>query len=111
MLTPDEAWRLIRSIPADTVAGLRDRALIGVMIYTFARISAALKMDVKDVYPKQESLWVRLREKGGKHHEMPCQHNLKLWQEIAAQAITFSLWEDGTERTRLPSHRRCRRAR
>lgn len=77
MLTPDEARRLIRSIPADTVAGLRDRALIGVMIYTFARISAALKMDVKDVYPKQESLWVRLREKGGKHHEMPCQHNLK----------------------------------
>lgn len=49
------------------------------MIYTFARISAALNMDVKDVYTKQESLWVRLHEKGGKHHEMPCQHNLKLW--------------------------------
>jgi hypothetical protein len=36
-------------------------------------------MDVKDVYPKQGSLWVRLHEKGGKHHEMPCQHNLKDW--------------------------------
>ena len=33
----------------------------------------------KDVYPKQESLWVRLHEKGGKHHEMPCQHNLQDW--------------------------------
>ena len=79
ILTPTEARRLIRSIPTDTVVGLRDRALIGLMIYTFARVSAVVTMDVKDVYPKQESLWVRLREKGGKHHEMPCQHNLKDW--------------------------------
>jgi integrase len=49
------------------------------MIYTFARVSAAVKMDVKDVFPKQENLWVRLHEKGGKYHEMPCQHNLKDW--------------------------------
>ena len=79
ILTPDEARRLISAIPLDTVIGLRDRAIIGLMIYTFARISAALKMNVKDFYPKQESLWVRLHEKGGKHHEMPCQHNLKIW--------------------------------
>jgi site-specific recombinase XerD len=79
ILTPNEARRLIRSIPTDTVVGLRDRALIGLMIYTFARVSAAVQMNVKDVYPKQESLWVRLHEKGGKHHEMPCQHNLKDW--------------------------------
>ncbi len=79
ILTPKEARRLIRSIPTDTVTGLRDRALIGLMIYTFARVSAAVQMNVKDVYLKQESLWVRLREKGGKHHEMPCQHNLKDW--------------------------------
>jgi site-specific recombinase XerD len=79
ILTPNEARRLIRSIPTDTVTGLRDRALIGIMIYTFARVSAAVQMNVKDVYPKQESLWVRLHEKGGKHHEMPCQHNLKDW--------------------------------
>ena len=79
ILTPDEARRLINAIPLDTVIGLRDRAIIGLMIYTFARISAALKMNVKDFYPKQESLWVRLHEKGGKHHEMPCQHNLKVW--------------------------------
>jgi len=79
ILTPNEARRLIRSIPTDTVTGLRDRALIGLMIYTFARVSAAVQMNVKDVYPKQESLWVRLHEKGGKYHEMPCQHNLKDW--------------------------------
>ncbi len=53
--------------------------MIGLIIYTFARVSAAVQMNVKDVYPKQESLWVRLHEKGGEHHEMPCQHNLKDW--------------------------------
>jgi site-specific recombinase XerD len=86
ILTPNEARRLIRSIPTDTVTGLRDRALIGLMIYTFARVSAAVQMNVKDVYPKQESLWVRLHEKGGKHHEMPCQHNLKDWLQEYIEA-------------------------
>jgi integrase/recombinase XerD len=79
ILTPNEARRLIRAIRTDTLVGLRDRALIGLMIYTFARVSAAVAMNVKDVYQKQETLWVRLHEKGGKHHEMPCQHNLKDW--------------------------------
>jgi integrase/recombinase XerD len=73
------ARRLIRPIPTDTVVGLRDRTLIGLMIYTFARVSAGVRMNVKDVYQKQERLWVRLHEKGGNHHEMPCQHNLKDW--------------------------------
>lgn len=48
ILTPNEARRLIRSIPTDTLTGLRDRALIGLMIYTFARVSAAVNMNVKD---------------------------------------------------------------
>jgi site-specific recombinase XerD len=79
ILTPTEARQLIRPIPTDKITGLRDRALIGLMIYTFARVSAAVNMNVKDVYQKQDNLWVRLHEKGGKHHEMPCQHNLKDW--------------------------------
>ena len=65
ILTPEEARKLIRAIPLETITGLRDRALIGVMIYSFARISAALKMNVKDVFIKRETLWVRLHEKGG----------------------------------------------
>ena len=71
ILTPNEARRLIRAIPTDTVVGLRDRALIGLMIYTFARVSAAVQMNGKDVYEKQESFWVRLHEKGGEYHECP----------------------------------------
>jgi len=86
ILTPTEARKLIRSIPTDTLVVLRDRALIGLMIYTFARVSAAVKMDVKDAYRKQECLWVRLHEKGGKHHEVPCQHNPKEWLQECIEA-------------------------
>ena len=60
-----------------TSCGLRDRALIGLMVYSFARIGAALGMAVEDVFTQNRRLWVRLREKGGKRHAMPCHHNLE----------------------------------
>ena len=47
------------------------------MIYSLARIGAALGMAVEDVYTQNRRLWVRLREKGGKRHGMPCHHNLE----------------------------------
>lgn len=56
---------------------LRDRALIALMVYSFARIGAALSMRAEDVYVQDRRLWVRLNEKGGKRHEMPCHHNLE----------------------------------
>jgi integrase len=56
---------------------LRDRALIGLMVYSFARIGAALGMKVEDVLTQHRWLWVRLREKGGKPHAMPCHHSLE----------------------------------
>ena len=77
VLSPKEARRLLDSIDLSTQAGLRDRALIGLMIYSFARIGAALAMKVEDVYVQNRRLWVRLHEKGGKLHEMPCHHNLE----------------------------------
>src|SRR5689334_24234229 len=51
--------------------------VIGLMVYSFARIGAALGMSVEDVYTQNRRLWVRLREKGGKRHAMPCHHNLE----------------------------------
>jgi integrase/recombinase XerC len=77
VLSPDEARRLLDAIDVSTHAGLRDRALIGLMVYSFARIGAALAMKVEDVFVQDRRLWVRLREKGGKRHEMPCHHNLE----------------------------------
>jgi site-specific recombinase XerD len=70
-------WRkLIDSIPTDTVRALRDRALIATMTYSFARITAALKMKVEDLRPKGAGWQIQLHEKGGKLHTMPCHHAL-----------------------------------
>ncbi|HVB82922.1 MAG TPA: tyrosine-type recombinase/integrase [Candidatus Binataceae bacterium] len=76
VLDPAESRALLDSIDVATPAGLRDRALIGLMVYSFARIGAALAMKVEDVFTQNRRLWVRLREKGGKRHAMPCHHNL-----------------------------------
>jgi site-specific recombinase XerC len=77
VLEPAEARALLDSIDADTPAGLRDRALISLMVYSFARIGAALGMKLEDVFTQNRRLWVRLHEKGGKDHAMPCRHNLE----------------------------------
>jgi len=76
VLDPAEARTLLDSIDVTTPIGLRDRALIAIMVYSFARIGAALAMKVEDVFVPNRRLWVRLREKGGKRHEMPCHHSL-----------------------------------
>jgi len=76
VLDPAEAQTLLDSIDVTTPIGLRDRALIGLMVFSFGRIGAALAMRVEDVFVQNRRLWVRLREKGGKRHEMPCHHSL-----------------------------------
>jgi site-specific recombinase XerD len=60
-----------------TVADLRDRALIGTMVFSFARIGAVLAMDVDDYRQQGKRGWLRLHEKGGKHHEVPVHHRLE----------------------------------
>ena len=89
ILSPEEARQLFDSIPVDTIVGLRDRALIGVLIYSFARVSAALGMRVEDYFPQGKRWWLRLHEKGGKHHEMPAHHTLEEYLDryIAAAGI------------------------
>ncbi len=79
VLEPVEARALLDSIDTATPVGRRDRALIGLMVYSFARIGAALGMKVEDIYSARRRLWVRLHEKGGKRHEMPCHHNLETY--------------------------------
>ena len=79
VLDPAEARQLIDAIDTTTVIGLRDRALVGLMVYSFARIGAAIGMRVEDVYTQNRRLWLRLQEKGGKQHAMPCHHNLETY--------------------------------
>jgi site-specific recombinase XerD len=87
VLNADEARALLDAIGTDTLTGLRDRALIGVMVYSFARVNAVIGMKVKDYFSQGRRGWVRLHEKGGKEHELPCHHTLeKLLDEYLAAA-------------------------
>ncbi len=84
-LTSVEARQLLDSIDTRSAKGLRDRTLIALMTYTFARIGAALKLRNEDIFWQDGRLWVRLTEKGGRTHALPCHHKLELWlQEYRA---------------------------
>jgi site-specific recombinase XerD len=74
VLSAQEARQLLDSIDTSHVVGLRDRALIGVMVYSFARVSAVVGMKVEDYYPQGKRWWLRLHEKGGKFHQVPAHH-------------------------------------
>jgi integrase len=76
VLEGKEWRRLIDTTPTDTVRDLRDRALIATLTYGFARIGPALKMRVEDLQSKGTGWLIRLHEKGGKQHMMPCHHAL-----------------------------------
>ena len=87
VLDADEARALLDAIDTASLTGLRDRALIGVMVYTFARVNAIISMKVKDYFTQGRRGWVRLHEKGGKEHEVPCHHTLeKLLDDYIARA-------------------------
>lgn len=74
VLSAEQARTLLDSINPATLAGLRDRALIATMIYSFGRVSAVVGMNVDDYYLQGPRRWIRLREKGGKEHTVPMHH-------------------------------------
>jgi site-specific recombinase XerD len=94
VLDGDEAKKLLDSIDVSTIVGLRDRALIALLVYTFARVSAALHMNVEDYYPQGKRWWLRLHEKGGKQHEMPAHQLLEHYIDAYVTAAGI-----GTEKT------------
>jgi integrase/recombinase XerD len=90
VLTAEEARVLLDSIVPSSPINLRDRALIALMVYTFARVGAALKMRGEDVYMQGRRTWVRLHEKGGKRHEMPCHHKLETYIEAYTEGARLA---------------------
>ena len=97
VLTTDQARLLLDSIDTSTLVGLRDRALIGVMTYAFARIGAVVAMRVEDYFANGKRWWVRLHEKGGKRHEMPAHHKLEAFLDEYIRAAGIA----GDERSPL----------
>jgi integrase/recombinase XerD len=101
VLQADEARELLDSIPLKigrqpkdgepdnrppNLIGLRDRALIAVMVDSFARVTAALGMKVEDYYTEGRRAWFRLHEKGGKRHEVPAHHNAETYLDAYIEA-------------------------
>lgn len=46
-------------------------------------------MRIEDVYVQGQRTWVRLHEKGGKAHEMPCHYNLDEYVHAYLQTATL----------------------
>jgi integrase/recombinase XerD len=86
VLTAEEARQILESITTDTVIGLRDRALVATMLYSFARVSAVVGMQVQDYFPQGKRSCLRLHEKGGKFHEVPCHHKSEEYLEAYLEA-------------------------
>jgi site-specific recombinase XerD len=95
VLLGQEARKLLDTIRMDTLVGLRDRALVALLVYTFARVSAAVHMHVEDVYIQGRRMWVRLHEKGGKEHTLPCHHELEQYLQAYIDAAGMA-HEKGT---------------
>jgi len=89
-----------------TIAQLRDRALIAVMVFSFARVSAALAMKVEDYYTEGRRAWFRLHEKGGKRHKVPAHHNAEKYVDAYLDAAGIA-WQKKTPLFRsLDTHRK-----
>lgn len=74
VMSTEDARQLFDSIDGDRVADLRDRALLAVMVYTFARVSAACGLDVPDYYQVGKRWRLDFTEKGGREKTMPVNH-------------------------------------
>ena len=90
VLTTAEARRFMRWLPSGTITELRDRAFIATLTYSFARVSAAVAMNVGDVSDRDGRWHVRLHEKAGKVLDIPCHHRLEeyLRDYMAAGGLT-----------------------
>jgi site-specific recombinase XerD len=85
-----EARTLLESIDVSNVVGLRDRAILAVLIYTAARVGAVAKLTLKSLKHDGTQYSLRFSEKGGKSREIPVRHDLEgyLREYIEAAKIT-----------------------
>ena len=103
----EDMQKLLGSFDTESLMGLRDRALIGVMAFTFARVEAAVGLKLKDYYPLGKRYYLRLDEKGGKQREIPCHNLLEVYLDAYIEAAGIAgerdapLFRSGRGRTGL----------
>jgi len=86
----EQARTLLQSIDVSNPVGLRDRAVLAVLVYTAARVGAVAKLSVKSLVHDGAQYTLRFAEKGGKSREIPVRHDLEqfLLEYIEAAKIT-----------------------
>ena len=86
VLSAAETRALLDGIDVGTLAGLRDRALLGVLVYSFARVTAAVSMRVADYYTQGPRSFFRLHEKGGRYNMVPAHHSAQAYVDAYLEA-------------------------
>ncbi len=92
VLKASQARQLLDSIDTSTIVGLRDRAIIATMVYSFARVGAVVAMNKEDYFQNGKRWWLRLHEKGGKRHEVPAHHNAEEYLDAYLEAAKSENW-------------------
>jgi site-specific recombinase XerD len=107
ILTAEEAREFIEGLPTESIKDKRDKAIIGVLTYTFARVSAIVRMKYEDYYQAGRRWKVRLREKGGKQRDVPLHHKAKDYLDayLEAAGATRSGENETAETKKLPLFR------
>jgi site-specific recombinase XerD len=115
ILSADETRQLFARFDPALLADARDRAMLGVMVYSFARVSAVIKLRVKDYQRQGMKAWLALDEKGGKHNRVPVHHQAieyiehYLQKSGLAEARDTPLFRSLTHRGTVLSDRALRR--
>ena len=92
VLKASQARQLLDSIDTTNIVGLRDRAIIATMVYSFARVGAVVAMNKEDYFQLGKRWWLRLHEKGGKRHEVPAHHNAEAYIDAYLEAARYEDW-------------------
>jgi integrase/recombinase XerD len=76
-ITVKDVRRLLASLHTSTVVGLRDRAIIAILVYTAARAGAVSSLRRGSFYHAGDQWMLHFEEKGGKSREIPVRHDLE----------------------------------
>ena len=115
ILSAEDTRELFARFDPALLSDVRDRAILGVMVYSFARVSAVIKLRVKDYQRQGMKAWLALDEKGGKHNRVPAHHQVTedieyyLQKSGLAEARDTPLFRSLTHRGTVLSDRALRR--
>ena len=94
-ITVEGARRLLASIQTGNVVGLRDRAILAILVYTAARAGAVAGLQRGGFYDGGDQWILHFEEKGGKSREIPVRHDLE--QMLFEYMETAGLREAGKD--------------